>query len=75
MDLIIYYFIILLYPRTYLRFNLPSEAIVLAHFIERAKKNYGIVQVGAVAKRMLRLIKSPRLIVFMGTIGFENLMF
>ena len=31
--------------------TLPSEAIVLAHFIERAKKNYGIVQVGAVGEK------------------------
>jgi hypothetical protein len=31
--------------------TIPSEAIVLANFIERAKKNYGIVQVGAVGEK------------------------
>lgn len=47
---------LLLYNLSYIHehtydLTLPSEAIVLAHFIERAKKNYGIVQVGAVGEK------------------------
>lgn len=35
----------------------PSEAIVLANFIERAKKDYGIAQVGAVGEKDASFVK------------------